>query len=109
MMGYNMVSLLLRKCLHWTRYDVCPASADLDHSLQPVPSLALGTGWSVSLTHSLDRQKREDAKQDEDRRSDVQERITMRQCKDEASHDRYHGEGRRVGDIAGAHVVGPVL
>src|SRR6266487_2305864 len=32
MRGYNMVSLLVRKCLYWIFYDVCPASADLDHS-----------------------------------------------------------------------------
>ncbi len=42
------------------------------------------------LSYGLDRHHREDAKQDEDRRSEVQDRITMCQSQGESGNHRRH-------------------
>ena len=78
----NMVSLnsvAQKSCLYSPRPLLHPASRS-----------RRGAGQVISLAHGLDRHHREDAKQDEDRRKNVQERITMRQSKDEAGQHRRH-------------------
>src|SRR5438128_2719793 len=76
----------------------------------PAPITTRGAGWSVALSHGLDREHGEDAKQNEDRRSDVQERIIpTRQPKDEPGKHRCHRVRQRVSDIDDAHVLCSVL